>query len=112
MPHYARRVILAFCVVAALGVSSNILADDDDDGEDGDFERARKLSESGQIVPLEKILDTTRTVLPKGKILEIEFKDRSGKYFYEIEVLDQAGTVKELVFDARSGRLLKTKLED
>jgi uncharacterized membrane protein YkoI len=99
-------------LLVALATSVSLFADEDhDEDEHDDFERARRLSESGQIVPLENILGSARRLFPNGKILEIEFEDKAGRYFYEIEMLDQEGVVKELKFDARDGRHLGTKLE-
>jgi uncharacterized membrane protein YkoI len=86
-------------------LSSPVLAD-----EDG--EEARRLSEAGKIMPLERILDQVRTH-QAGEVLEAEL-DRSddGRYIYELEVLDAAGQVWELELDARDGTLLKHSPDD
>lgn len=109
----ASRARLAAFIFAALTVGAaglfTAVADDDDDD---DHERAKRLQQSGEILSLEKIVERARVLYPKGKILEIEFKDKSGRLMYEIEILDKRGVVNELMFDARTGEHLETKLED
>ena len=82
---------------------------DDDYTEDHD--RARQLVESGDIVPLEDILKTSRDTHP-GKILEVELETEQEQLVYEIEILDTQGIVWELKYDAYSGKLIKTEKED
>jgi len=98
------RVYL-WVVAVLLGLSAPVLAD-----QDG--ERARQLSETGEILPLERILEQARTH-QAGQVLETEL-DRSddGSYVYEIEILDAAGQVWELELDARNGTLLKHEHDD
>ena len=98
------RVYLSV-VAVLLGLSAPALADQD-------AVRARQLSEAGEILPLERILEQARTH-QAGEILETEL-DRSdaGIYVYEIEILDAAGQVWELEFDAKNGTLLKHQLDD
>ncbi len=78
---------------------------------DDDHERAKKLMESGEIIPLENILKNARNVHP-GKIIKVELETEKNKILYEIEILDKQGTVWELKFDAYSGKLLKKEKED
>ena len=37
---------------------------------------------------------------------------KKGRFIYEIELVDDQGVVKEIVFDASNGKLLKEKVED
>jgi uncharacterized membrane protein YkoI len=78
---------------------------------DADYERARRLMEAGTILPLETIVSKAQAVHP-GRILEAELKEKHGGYYYEIELLDDAGRVWELSLDARTGRLLKKDREE
>ncbi|GAB4348257.1 MAG: PepSY domain-containing protein [Gammaproteobacteria bacterium] len=78
---------------------------------DRDQEDARRLLNSGEIVPLETILNRARKTHP-GQILEVELEEKRGRLIYEIEMLDDQGTVWELRFDARSADLLKLERED
>ncbi|MDH1688981.1 PepSY domain-containing protein [Stenotrophomonas maltophilia] len=43
-----------------------------------------------------------------GQLLEVELDDG----VYEVEILRSDGVVVELDYDARSGKLLKTELDD
>lgn len=78
---------------------------------DEDHEQARRLKESGQILPLEKIIQAAQARYP-GRILEVELKTEHGRYLYEVEILDERGVVWELLYDAASGKLLKRKHDD
>jgi uncharacterized membrane protein YkoI len=101
-----RRAIAA-TVLATLFAATTVHADDDDD-----HERARRLQSSGVIVPIEQILTRVQASYPEGKVLEIEFKEKKKTLIYELEILDRAGIVRELHYDARSGELLKDERED
>lgn len=76
-----------------------------------DHVTARKLRESGQILPLEQILDRARARQP-GQILETELERKRNVYVYEVEILDADGRVWELKFDARTGELMELELDD
>lgn len=78
---------------------------------DDDHDEAKRLVESGQILALEDILKKVRKIKP-GKILDVELERKGDKNIYEIEVLDNKGTVIELKFDARTGQHLSTEEED
>lgn len=74
-------------------------------------EQARKLVESGDILSLEAIAEKARAARP-GEILETELERKGNRYVYEVEVLDDAGTVWEVKLDARSGDLIKVEQEE
>lgn len=78
---------------------------------DDDHERAKRLREAGDILPLETILQKARDIQP-GKILEVELETEHGQLAYEIELLTEQGKVVELSFDANTGELIKNKGED
>lgn len=67
---------------------------------------ARKLSASGQILPLEAIHTKAKSI-KAGKILETELESKKGLYVYEVELLDAHGTVWEIKLDAKTGALIK-----
>jgi len=96
-----RSTMLAIVAMAAM--SSPVLASDD-------HERARKLMEQGDILPLETILQK----LPpnEGRVLEVELEREHGQFVYEIEVLNTDGQVKEYIFNAMDGKLLGVENED
>lgn len=72
-----------------------------------DHERAREAQRRGEFVPLERILAEVERNEP-GKVIDVELDDDA----YEIEVLCGDGTVVELEYDARSGRLIEREVED
>ena len=76
-----------------------------------DQETARRLSETGEILPLETILEQAQQHQP-GRVLEVEFDNDHGQYIYEIEILNTKGIVWELQLDARTGQLLQRKQEN
>jgi len=79
---------------------------------DDDHERARQLREAGEILPLETILSQVRARGDTGRVLEVELKNKHGRYVYEIEMLDAHGRVRERLFDAQSGRQVKPRKVD
>jgi len=75
-----------------------------------DHNEAKRLLDSGDILPLETILKKVRKTYP-GKILEVELESEHGQRIYEIELLTDDGMVLELITDAITGELLSTKKE-
>jgi uncharacterized membrane protein YkoI len=73
--------------------------------------KARALSESGEILSLEKIIAAAKSIKP-GNFLEIELERKNGSYIYEVEMLDMNGQVWELKFNANSGELIKLERDD
>lgn len=94
-----------FLILTMIASMSRVFAHDDD------HERARRLHQNGVIVPLERIVAKVRAGYPDSKVLEADLKDKEHRLTYEIEIVDKAGVVHELYFDARSGELLRTKQE-
>lgn len=78
---------------------------------DESAETARKLSESGEILPLEKILRTAKTY-KNGKVLETELERRKNRYIYEVEILDAHSQVWEIKLDAKTGKLITLERDD
>lgn len=78
---------------------------------DDDYIEARRLLESGEILPLESILKNVRKVAP-GKILEVDIEKEDGQIVYEIEVLSENGIVRKIYINARNGKLISIKDDD
>lgn len=76
-------------------------------GQDAAQQAARQALKQGRYVPLERIVRDALQRHP-GKLLEVELDDG----VYEVEILRADGVVVELDYDARSGALLKTELDD
>lgn len=77
---------------------------------DDDHDRAKRLKEAGEILPLERIVEMAKKDHP-GRLLEAELEEKKGRFIYELELLDKEGIVWELKYDAKSGELLKEKRE-
>ena len=100
------KPVIAFLPVVATvvaGWATAGLADDDHD-------RAMRLRESGDILPLAQIVREAGEVYA-GRILEVELKREHGRYVYEIEMLAGNGQVLEMQFDARTAELLRIDQE-
>lgn len=76
-----------------------------------DHMEARRLKESGDILPLQTILDGLHDEYP-GKVLEVELEHKHQRVYYEVEILDDQGVVHEIFVDARSGKVIRSKKED
>ncbi len=68
---------------------------------------ARRAVQQGRYVPLGGVVRDALRRYP-GQLLEVELDDG----VYEVEILRGDGVVVELDYDARSGKLLKTELDD
>ena len=84
-----QRVLLsAFMILSPLTVA---MADDD-------YIEARRLLNSGEILPLEVILKNVRQIFP-GKVLEVELEKEDQHIVYELEILGGDGVIKEIYID-------------
>ncbi|HHL45046.1 MAG TPA: peptidase [Gammaproteobacteria bacterium] len=102
MKRLLKPAILPFALIT-LGIALPVAADKEDQL---DYQEARRLMENGTILPLETILKKVQ-----GSILEVELERERGLYLYEIEVLNNNGSVTELEFDATTGALIKSKID-
>lgn len=78
---------------------------------DNDHERARAALESGEILPLQKIIAKLEQIYP-GQILEVELERDDGLWVYEIKLVRTNGVLIKIEVDASDGRLLKVKGRD
>lgn len=98
---FAVNGLIAICAVVMLALFSPIFS-----MADIDQNTVRKLRSSGQILSLETIHTKARSIKP-GKILETELEQKKGRYIYEVELLDEAGTVWEIKLDAATNTLIE-----
>lgn len=91
---------LSFCLVVWHG---NALASDK-----GDHERALQAVQSGQVMPLPKVLALVEKAHP-GHVLEVELESHDRQWQYEIKLLQPDGRLMKLKVDARTGEVLKRK---
>jgi len=99
-----RLTTITLLTAALLAMAGGAMAESDHD-------RARRLRDAGDVLPLEAIIERARSERP-GRILELELKEKKERILYEVELVDEQGVVWELYFDARSGELLKSKQDD
>jgi len=113
------RTVL-FTIIAVTGVSillnqgisaAGEMHDNDNDSDKLEHSQAKELREEGKILPLQEILKKVSEKYP-GQVIETELEHRSGRYFYELEVVDDNGKVTEIEMDAGSGEFIKAKAED
>ena len=81
---------------------------------DKDADRARAAVQSGEILPLSRILETVSGQYA-GDVIGVELDRDDGIWQYEVKLLLPGGSVAKLKYDARTATLLKAKgrgLED
>ncbi len=91
----------ALCAAALLSVCAPAFADEDQD-------RALRAVAEGRILPLREILNRAEAACP-GQLIEAELEGDAGTLVYEIRLLTGDGRVMKLLYDARSGELLKSR---
>jgi uncharacterized membrane protein YkoI len=72
-----------------------------------DHDVARRLRDTGDIVPVERILQSLSRVHPV-RVLEITLQEKQGHEIYTVEYVDAQGVVWKRQYDARSGVSLHT----
>lgn len=89
-----------------LGLTVAVFASSDHGHTDHD--EAHELTERGVIRPLTEFLERARQVRD-GRVLDVKLKPGKGHagYLYRLEILDTAGKVWELEFDAVTGELIE-----
>lgn len=102
MGTFLTTTLAALILVA--GIAAPVLSEDDQD-------TAKKLKESGAILPLEAIVQKAQREYP-GRILEVKLEDQRNRLIYELELLDESGVVWELSYDAKTGELIQRGPDD
>jgi uncharacterized membrane protein YkoI len=92
------RSLLAVVLLSALSANAAFAHDEDHD-------QAIKLRNAGEIQSLETIVDKARQLHP-GHIIESELEHDGRLYVYEIELVDEHGTIWNLKFNAQTGELI------
>lgn len=73
-----------------------------------DHDQARSALESGQILPLQQILQQVSKDYP-GQVIEVELDREKSGWIYEIKQLSADGVLTKLEVDAKTGVVLKQK---
>ena len=76
-----------------------------------DHDNALDLVKSGEVMPLATIIIKLQK-LEQGQIIEVELEKKKKRLIYEIELVNEHGIVKEYIFDAKNGELIKEKTKD
>lgn len=97
-----RIAVYFFLAALTLGVSARDLSQDE----------ALRLREQGRIIPLEKLLELVAQRHPHASLLEVELEEDDDIYIYEVELATRDGVVRELEFDAHTGKILKDEEDD
>lgn len=99
------------CAVAAAAIllfdSAETPARADDVSEQ---ERVFQRRQSEEILSFKDILQAVRPLI-EGEIIEAEFEVDHDIPVYEFKYIDQAGHVREMYVDARTGRVLKEEFD-
>jgi len=98
-----KRMTVVLSSVLATGlaaVTASAYADEDY------HEMARRLQESGQVMPLTQVLEQVQASHP-GRLLEAGLDDDDGQIRYEIKLLGPDGKVSELKVNAANGEVIK-----
>lgn len=69
------------------------------------------MRRSGRILPLADILARALRAQP-GELLEADIDDEGGRNIYELNMAGEDGVHRELYFDAETGELLRTELDN
>lgn len=101
-PRQTRRWVASVgLALGALGLHGGAVASDK-----GDHERALQAVQSGQVLPLAKVLSLLEREHP-GQVLEVELENEQQQWQYEIKLLQPDGRLMKLKLDARTGEVLK-----
>lgn len=77
-------------------------------GSKGDHDRALEAVRSGQVLPLQVVLERLQRELP-GQVLEVELEHDHGGWIYEVKLLRDGGQLVKLKLDARTAAVLEQK---
>jgi hypothetical protein len=84
--------------------------DDDGDGKNGNraglsHDDAREERLKGEVMPLSKALKLVEGKM-EGDVIDVRLSKGMRGYYYRFKIRDDAGVIRTLRIDARSGRLL------
>ncbi|AQV97683.1 hypothetical protein BJN34_27855 [Cupriavidus necator] len=97
------RALAAAALLALLALTSAPVAHADKDAD-----RARAAVQSGEILPLSRILETVSSQYA-GDVIGVELDRDDRIWQYEVKLLLPGGSVAKLKYDARTAALLKAK---
>jgi uncharacterized membrane protein YkoI len=95
-------------LIAAVTLSAALLPSAANADDERDHDRARRAVEAGEVMPLNRILDTLEREHP-GQVIEVELEQEDGHWIYEIKLLRPGGSLVKMEVDARDGAVLKSR---
>ena len=101
------KTLTALCVSAALIMGAGIAQ-----AKDVSPAKTVELSNSGAIMPFEKLDAAALAQHPEASILDTELEEANGRYIYQVDVRDAQGQEWDLELDAVTGEVLKNKKGD
>lgn len=107
-----RRSRFATSLAVLISVLVGSLVSPAGKADDINQDEALQLRRAGKIAPFQQILQAVTARYHDLQILEVELEAERGTYRYEINILLNDGSVRELEVDALSGKILEDELED
>lgn len=80
--------------------------------DEHDHDRAREAVASGQVLPLQRVLEQIERERPGHQVLDVELEPKHGRWIYEIRLLQPGGRLIKLRLDARTGQPLRRDERD
>ena len=108
----SRRLAAMFTYTVLIGATSVVTMTPNPAAADEDTPEIRQLYRQGEIRSLEAIIDRARERYPGARLVEAELLREGERLIYEVELIDAAGVMRELFFDARSGEAVSHRDED
>lgn len=81
---------------------------DDDDHAWSDHEEADRARQSGEILPLNEILDDVQKQYP-GEVVGVKFEKEDGVWVYEFKMVMPDGRYVEIYVDAKTKQIIKVE---
>lgn len=76
------------------------------------LDEAMQLKESGRIQAFDALNQLALEHHPNGTIRDTELEEKSGRYVYQLEVVDAQGQEWEMELDATTGEILTHRQDD
>lgn len=101
------KTLTALCVSVALIMGAGIVQ-----AKDVSPAETVELSNSGAIMPFDKLNEAALAQHPNANILDTELEESYGRYIYQVDVRDVEGQKWEIELDAQTGEVLKNQQDD
>lgn len=89
-----------------MGLSCSLAAPRASASDQEDHDRARQAVQAGQVLPLRTVLEKLERAQP-GQVMEVELERESGRWIYEVKLLQTDGRLVKLKLDAQTAAVLR-----